>query len=210
MTQSPTETNTIRITLEKATVKISTTSGKAPVFLSRPMVISSQHCISESIVLSTTITVETAEGKIFETVQINQEKSLQNHDIAVFKIEHSTTCVPLGLITESHKGQDVIAIGYPAAYIEGRGIGIYNGIINQLLTNIEAFETTAIEVQGQSGGLIYRIATQRLIGLPTNIYNNDVTKTTGIAVRFNTLFRTLARNHALIRTLDTFNTRGKR
>jgi len=191
MTQSPTETNTIRITLEKATVKISTTSGfKGTGFFITPdgYILTAWHCISESIVLSTTITVETAEGKIFETVQIDQEKSLQNHDIAVLKIEHSTTCVPLGLITETHKGQDVIAIGYPAAYIEGRGIGIYQGIINQLLTNIEAFETTAIEGQGQSGGLIYHIATQRLIGLATDIYNNEVTKTTGLAVRFNTLF----------------------
>ncbi|RKZ51118.1 MAG: hypothetical protein DRR00_12945 [Candidatus Parabeggiatoa sp. nov. 3] len=195
MTQSPTETNTIRLTLEKATVKISTTSGfKGTGFFITPdgYILTAWHCISESIVLSTTITVETFEGKTFETVQIDQEKSLQNHDIAVLKIEHSTTCVPLGLISDEHKGQDVIAIGYPAGYIEGRGIGIYQGIINQLITlpetHIEAFETASIEGQGQSGGLIYHFATQRLIGLATDIYNNEVTKTTGIAVRFNTLF----------------------
>ncbi len=137
MTQSPTETNTIRLTLEKATVKISTTSGfKGTGFFITPdgYILTAWHCISESIVLSTTITVETFEGKTFETVQIDQEKSLQNHDIAVLKIEHSTTSVPLGLISDEHKGQDVIAIGYPAGYIEGRGIGIYQGIINQLLT----------------------------------------------------------------------------
>ena len=55
-------------------------------------------------------------------------------------------------------------------------------------TQIEAFETNAIEGQGQSGGLIYHVATERLIGLATNIYNNEVTKTTGIAARFDKLF----------------------
>jgi len=56
-------------------------------------------------------------------------------------------------------------------------------------TQIEAFETTAIEGQGQSGGLIYHVPTQRLIGLAKAIYNNDVTKTTGIAVCFDELFK---------------------
>ncbi len=193
--RSATQKNNTRLALEKSTVKISTTSGfKGTGFFITPegYILTAWHCISEIIPLSTTITVETFDGKTFENVPLVQEKSLQDYDIAVLKIEYTTeNCVPLGLITEAHKGDEVIAVGYPAAYIEGRGIGVYKGIINQLLklpkTQIDAFETTAIEGQGQSGGLIYHFATQRLIGLAKAIYNNDVTKTTGLAVRFDRL-----------------------
>jgi hypothetical protein len=194
---SPTEKNKTRLALEKATVKISTTSGfKGTGFFITPdgYILTAWHCIGETIPLSTTIIVKTFDGKTFENVPLDKEKSLQDYDIAVLKIEYTTeNSVPLGLITEAHKGDDVIAVGYPAGYIEGRDIGVYQGIINQLLklpkTQIEAFETNAIEGKGQSGGLIYHVATQRLIGLAKEIYNNDVTKTTGNAVRFDELFK---------------------
>jgi hypothetical protein len=189
----------IRLALEKATVKISTNPGgfKGTGFFisSDSYILTAWHCIDREILCGATITVETFDGDTFENVQLDKEKSLPDYDIAVLKIEDTTeNCVPLGLITEAHKSSKVIAVGYPAAYIEGRGIGVYEGIINQLLklpkTNVEveAFETTAIEGQGQSGGLIYHIETECLIGLATDIYNNEVTKTTGIAVRFNKLF----------------------
>ncbi|RKZ61593.1 MAG: hypothetical protein DRQ99_20185 [Candidatus Parabeggiatoa sp. nov. 3] len=193
---SDTQRNHTRLALEQATVKILTTSGfKGTGFFISPdgYILTAWHCISEVIPMPfSTITVETIDGKTF-TAQLDKEKSIQISDIAVLKIEHTTEhCVPLGLITEQNRGNDVIAIGYPAGYIEGRGIGVYDGIINQLLklkqTEIEAFETTAIEGPGQSGGLIYHFATQRLIGLAKEIYLNDITKTTGLAVRFEPLF----------------------
>jgi len=207
-----TQKNNTRLALEKTTVKISTTSGfKGTGFFITPdgYILTAWHCISETIPLSTTITVETFAGEILKNVQLDQEKSLPGYDIAALKIEHTTKdCVPLGLITEEHKGGSIIAVGYPAAYIEGRGIGVYDGIINQLLklpeTNIEAFETNAIEGQGQSGGLIYHVATQRLIGLATDIYNNDVTKTTGIAVRFDKLFEKWPKIMPLSERLSSF------
>jgi len=209
---SATQKNNTRLALEKATVKISTTSGfKGTGFFITPdgYILTAWHCIKEKILFSATITVETFDGETFENVRLDQEKSLQDHDIAVLKIEYMTeNCVPLGLITEAHKGDEVIAVGYPAAYIEGRGIGVYKGIINQLLklpkTQIDAFETTAIEGQGQSGGLIYHVATERLIGLATNIYNNEVTKTTGIAARFDKLFEQWAEVMPLSERLTHF------
>jgi tetratricopeptide (TPR) repeat protein len=185
-----------RLALEQATVKISTTSGfKGTGFFINPdgYILTAWHCIAEVIPMPfSIITVETIEGQTF-TAQLAQDKSIQASDIAVLKIDYTTEhCVPLGLITEKNRGDGVIAIGYPAAYIEGRGIGVYAGIINQLLkpekTAIDEFETTAIEGQGQSGGLIYHFETQRLIGLAKKIYLNEVTKTTGVAVRFESLF----------------------
>ncbi len=181
-------------TLDKVTVKISTNPGgfKGTGFFITldGYILTAWHCINTEILCGAVISVATIDSAIFNA-QLDKEKSLPEYDIAVLKIEHTIeNCVPLGLIT--NKGDEVIAVGYPAGYIEGRGIGIYEGTINQLLelpeTKIKAFETNAIEGQGQSGGLIYHIATERIVGLATNIYNNDVTKTTGIAVRFDKLF----------------------
>ncbi|MEN8221032.1 MAG: serine protease, partial [Pseudomonadota bacterium] len=188
--------NHTRLTLEQATVKISTSSGfKGSGFFISPdgYILTAWHCIAEIIPMPfSLIKVETIDGNTFEA-QLDKEKSLQANDIAVLKIDYTTEhCVPLGLITEKNRGDEVIAIGYPAGYIEGRSIGVYDGTINQLLkveqTDIDAFETTAIEGQGQSGGLIYHFATRRLIGLAKEIYHNEVTKTTGLAVRFDALF----------------------
>ncbi|MEK8021923.1 MAG: trypsin-like peptidase domain-containing protein, partial [Candidatus Parabeggiatoa sp.] len=188
--------NHTRLALEQATVKILTNPGgfKGTGFFINPdgYILTAWHCLVPDINCGATITVETIEGDTF-TAQLDNEKSVEDWDIAVLKIDNTTEhCVPLGLITEENRGDEVIAIGYPAGYIEGRGIGVYDGIINQLLkreqTDIDAFETTAIEGPGQSGGLIYHFATQRLIGLAKEIYFNEITKTTGLAVRFESLF----------------------
>ena len=186
-----------RLALEQATVKISTNPGgfKGTGFFINPdgYILTAWHCLVPDIICGATITAETIEGQTF-TAQLAQNKSVQAWDIAVLKIDYTTEhCVPLGLITENNRGDDVIAIGYPAGYIEGRGIGVYDGIINQLLkpekTEIDAFETTAIEGQGQSGGLIYHFETNRLIGLAKEIYKDGVTQNTGIAVRFEALLK---------------------
>ena len=188
--------NHTRLALEQATVKILTNQGgfKGTGFFINPdgYILTAWHCLVPDINCGATITVETIEGDTF-TAQLDKKKSVEDWDIAVLKIDNTTEhCVPLGLITEENRGDEVIAIGYPASYIEGRGIGVYDGIINQLLkleqTDIDAFETTAIEGPGQSGGLIYHFATQRLIGLAKEIYFNEITKTTGLAVRFESLF----------------------
>lgn len=152
-----TQKNHTRLALEQATVKISTSSGfkGTGFFISNDgYILTAWHCIAEIIPMSfITINVETIDGKSFEA-QLDTDKSIQDWDIAVLKIDYTNEhCVPLGLISNENRGDEVIAIGYPAGYIEGRSIGVYDGIINQLLkieqTKIKAFETTAIEGEGQ-------------------------------------------------------------
>jgi hypothetical protein len=197
---SDTQKNHTRLALEKATVKISTSSGfKGTGFFISPdgYILTAWHCIAEVIPFSTTITVETIDSKTFENVALEKDKSVQASDIAVLKIDYTPECcIPLGFVTEDHKGTDVIAIGYPAGYIEGRGIGVYDGIINQLVGD-DKIEVPAIQGEGQSGGLLYHFATQRVIGIAIEVYGkfdeetkkyNEILKNEGLAARFESLF----------------------
>jgi len=182
--------NYTRLELEEATVKIATDSGfkGTGFFISTDgYILTAWHCIKEvAFQLSQTIFVEYGEGKRFEAF-LDSDKSLQNHDIAVLKIDQLTfNSVPLGLITEAHKDDEVMAVGYPAAYIEGVGMGAYSGTITRLVK--DKLATTVVQGQGQSGGLIYHFKTQRVIGIACEVFHDKVMKNEGLAVRFEPLF----------------------
>jgi AAA+ ATPase superfamily predicted ATPase/V8-like Glu-specific endopeptidase len=182
--------NYTRLELEQATVKIATNSGfkGTGFFISTDgYILTAWHCINEVVVqLSPTIWVEYGEDNRFEA-QLDYDKSLPDNDIAVLKIEQLTlNCVPLGLITEAHKDDEVMAVGYPAAYIEGVGMGAYSGTITRLVKHKLA--TTVVQGAGQSGGLIYHFNTQRVIGIASEVFHEKIMKNEGLAVRFETLF----------------------
>ncbi|RKZ74837.1 MAG: hypothetical protein DRR19_29790 [Candidatus Parabeggiatoa sp. nov. 1] len=182
--------NYTRLELEQATAKIATNSGfkGTGFFISTDgYILTAWHCINEvAIQLSPKIWVEYGEGKRVEA-QLDSDKSLPDNDIAVLKIDQLTlNCVPLGLITEAHKDDEVMAVGYPAAYIEGVGMGVYSGTITRLVKHKLA--TTVVQGQGQSGGLIYHFKTQRVIGIASEVFHDDVMKNEGLAVRFEALF----------------------
>jgi S1-C subfamily serine protease len=132
--------NHTRLALEQATVKISTTSGfKGTGFFintchaeqsEESYILTAWHCIAEVIPMPfSIITVETIDGKTF-TAQLDQDKSIRAWDLAVLKIDYTWEhCVPLGLITEDHRGDEVIAIGYPAGYIEGGESGFMKALL---------------------------------------------------------------------------------
>jgi hypothetical protein len=120
-------------------------------------ILTAWHCIAESVSLDTPILVQTIDNQTFDA-QLSQDLSIQELDLAILRIEHLIDhhAVPLAFIKKDLIGNEVIAVGYPAGYIEDRGLGVYEGIINQLLdTGTDEFETTAIEGCGQSGGMIY-------------------------------------------------------
>jgi S1-C subfamily serine protease len=153
----------IRKSLEKAAVKVLTSTGfKGTGFFihsdqKKSFILTAWHCIAESVTLRTDICVQTIDNRTFDA-QLNQALSIQELDLAVISIDHLIDyhAVPLAFINKDVIGNEVIAIGYPAGYIEDRGLGVYEGIINQLLdTGADEFETTAIEGCGQSGGMIY-------------------------------------------------------
>ncbi|MEN8220237.1 MAG: tetratricopeptide repeat protein [Pseudomonadota bacterium] len=196
-----TQRNHTRLALEQATVKISTSSGfkGSGFFISHDgYILTAWHCIAEIIPMpNSLIKVETIDSDTF-AAQLDEEKSLQANDIAVLKIDHTTEhCVPLGFVTEAHKDDEVIAVGYSAAHIDtDRSMAVYRGTIAQLVGDKIAI-VNAIQGQGQSGGLIYHFATQRLVGLAKEVYGNvdketkeydEVLKNEGLAVRFESLF----------------------
>ncbi len=177
--------------LELATVKIFTTTGfKGTGFFITPegYILTAWHCIEEVIRYGTIsqITIE-YDGKKF-TAQLDQEKSIKEHDIAIIKIDYyPKVCVPLGRIAEQPNTDDVISVAYPAAYIEGKDkIGAYPGTISRLFDD-DTVEIIGIQGKGHSGGLIYHYASQRVIGMAIQLYNKDVMTNAGLAVKFDCL-----------------------
>ncbi len=135
---SDTLRNHTRQALEQATIKISTSSGfKGTGFFISPdgYILTAWHCIAEIIPMPfSTISVETIDGKNF-TAQLDKDKSIEESDIAVIKIAHHTdNSAPLGFVSEAHKDDEVIAVGYPAAHIDAdRSMAVYRGTIAQLV-----------------------------------------------------------------------------
>jgi hypothetical protein len=89
------------------------------------------------------------------------------------------------------------SVEHESAHIDAdRSMAVYRGTIAQLVGDKIAI-VNAIQGQGQSGGLIYHFATQRLVGLAKAVYGNfdeetkkydEVLKNEGLAVRFEALF----------------------
>ncbi|HIE01839.1 MAG TPA: trypsin-like serine protease [Thiotrichaceae bacterium] len=156
---------------------------------SQGYLLSAYHCIKDAP--PEDIFIETRFDGQFQAV-VDKEKSLQDtqYDIAVLKVNHSPShCLPLSTISHQHRsGDEVVGVGYPAGHKpENTQIGTYVGTISRFRTD-NKIENDVIKGQGQSGGLIYHYATQRVIGLAVRDYDRDVMSDTGLATRFELLF----------------------
>ena len=187
----------IQESLENCTVKIfankNTFIGTGFFISPDGYILTAWHCLEKQLLCGAIIYVEMTDINKSIIATLDEAKSLKSHDMAILKIKHTSKyCIPLGIIDVKNKGDEVVAVGYPAGEIEGRDLGIYEGIINQLLIlddlNIKGFETTAIEGHGQSGGLIYHYKSQKIIGFAQSIYNQGITQNTGKAIRFDDFF----------------------
>jgi hypothetical protein len=147
------------------------------------------HCIEE--IPPDDLFIETRFDGKFKAV-FDAQKSLRDiqYDIAVLTVNYRPIhCLPLGMVSNQVALTDeIVAVGYPAGHKpENTQIGIYVGKISRFRTD-NKIENNAIKGQGQSGGLIYHYATQRVVGLAVRHYKQDVMSDTGLATRFEPLF----------------------
>jgi len=197
----------IQEALEQATVKVCTSTGfKGTGFFITPdgYILTAWHCIekeasivslSSSPVTISSITIKSDYyGKEFPKAQLDKEKSNIDMDIAVIKVDYSPKrYVPLGLIEKKHRNDEIISLGYPAGYIEGRDkIGVYSGEISRLFNDDNTVEVSgSIQGEGHSGGLVYHYHTHRVIGMVTELYKKNTMPNAGCAVKFDFLLRGL-------------------
>jgi hypothetical protein len=179
--------------LERITVKIYTDTGfKGTGFFVTPdgYILTAWHFIKDFPISSLLIESE-YHGRQFKDAQVDQEKSMKEKDIAVIKINfHPKTCVPLGVLEEGHKGDEAISVGYPGGYIEDKDkIKVYPNCNISGLFDDNTAEIVGIQGEGHSGGLVYHYATQRVIGMVTDLYKKEVMANAGLAVRFDFLLR---------------------
>ncbi len=155
-------------------------------FISPDYLLTAYHCIGDFIDEHELYVKNATYGKLH--VRFERDKSFKNHeiDIAVLKLVDPILIadyLPLGLINGNHK-DEVIAIGYPAeilSVIPGRIHGFPEKYPQMFFNNV-------MKAEGQSGGPVYHLATQRVVGLALNVYRPEVVKEGGLAGRFDKLF----------------------
>ena len=135
------------------------------------------------------IVVETYFGERFN-MRLDEDKSLKHIDIAVLKVlkrqYYTEHCLPLGMISDKHGMDEIVAVGYPAQE-ENSGINFFQGKIYRF--NGNKFESDAMKGIAQSSGPIYHYAMGRIIGLTSACDKPDVMMNTGVAARFAPLFK---------------------
>ncbi|MCK5524482.1 MAG: trypsin-like peptidase domain-containing protein [Thiomargarita sp.] len=145
------------------------------------------HCVGES---PDDIFVETHFDGQFSAF-LDQRKSLRDseYDIAVLKIDYQPNhYLPLGMVSDEHKTDELVTTGYPAGDIkDNQELGIYFGNISRFRGN--KIENDAMKGQGHSGALVYHYKTHRVVGLVVAGYKSSVMLNTGLATRFEPLFK---------------------
>jgi hypothetical protein len=152
-------------------------------------ILTAYHCIRYD---SPDIVIETFFGERLN-VQLDEDKSLKDFDIAVLKIlkpnYYTNDCLPLGMISDWHITDVIVSLGYPAEHrTDNQQIGIYFGKISRFRTDNKIEIVDAIRGPGQDGAPIYHYATNRVIGIATAGYKTEVMTNTGVATRFDPLF----------------------
>lgn len=175
-------------TLAKATVKISIAGHfKGTGFFISPdgYILTAHHVIGE---FPPPITIQTFSGEQF-IAQVDEQKSLPDQDLAILKIQiNQSVAVPLGIISSQQITDAVLSVGYPLGdRADNPHLGIYGGTIFRLRDDGK-IETDAVRGQGQSGGLLYHVASRRVIGVAVEGYKPD-RMIAGLAQRLDFLFQ---------------------
>lgn len=178
--------NPLQQTLAKATVKL-TIGGKfkGTGFFITPdgYILTAFHVLGNPI---PEITIQTFTGE-WLPAQFDAAKSLPQQDLAVLKVMACpAVCVPLGIISSQQVTDKVLSVGYPLGdRADNPHLGVYDGTIFRLRDDGK-IETDAVRGQGQSGGLLYHPASQRVIGVAVEGYKPE-RMIAGLAQRLDSL-----------------------
>ena len=178
--------NPLQQTLAKATVKIAIGGQfKGTGFFITPdgYILTAFHVLGNPI---PDITVQTFSGE-WLPAQFDATKSLPQQDLAILKISaRPAVCVPLGVISSQQVTDKVLSVGYPLGdRADNPHLGFYDGSISRLRDDGK-IETDAVRGQGQSGGLLYHHASQRVIGVAVEGYKPE-RMIAGLAQRLDSL-----------------------
>jgi len=166
--------NPLQQTLAKATVKIAIGGQfKGTGFFITPdgYILTAFHVLGNPIPDAITIQMFTGE---WLPAQFDDTKSLRQQDLAVLKVNaRPAVCVPLGVISSQQVTDAVLSVGYPLGdRADNPHLGFYDGSISRLRDDGK-IETDAVRGQGQSGGLLYHHASQRVIGVAVEGYKPE-------------------------------------
>ena len=185
MTTAP----TVNHLLERAVVKvlINDTFKGTGFFISPDYVLTAHHCLN-TLVDGQNIYVENQTyGRM--RVLLEREKSLPDpkQDIAVLQLVDKEVAdfLPLGVINETQRGDEILAVGYPAgilSFISGEIHGFPEEFPQQFFNN-------AMKAKGQSGGVVYHPTLRRVVGIALELYHQQVVANGGLAGRFDVLLR---------------------
>jgi len=143
------------------------------------------HCIRDAERFDGyNILIKCHDGEVFFG-QLDREKSNQDLDIAVIQTNRQVTHnIPLlDHVPNSFKGDAVVSVCYTEMYQSQ--INCFSGA---LVDGFKVVATNVIQGLGQSGGPLYHYESGRIIGVATNIYNQDRLRNAGLAATFDFLF----------------------
>lgn len=180
--------NPLQQTLAKATVKIAIGGQfKGTGFFITPdgHILTAFHVIG---VAPPEITIQLFTGEWLPAQFDATQQSLLQQDLAVLKVNaRPAVCVPLGVISSQQVTDAVLSVGYPLGdRADNPHLGFYDGSISRLRDDGK-IETDAVRGQGQSGGLLYHPASQRVIGVAMEGYTEPKRMIAGLAQRLDSL-----------------------
>jgi hypothetical protein len=176
--------------LERAVVKvlIGNVFKGTGFFISPDYLLTAYHCLGDLVDEENLFVENQTYGRM--RVILDRDKSLRDPklDIAVLRLADVVTvtdCLPLGVITETQRGDEILAVGYPAgtlSFISGEIHGFPEEFPQQFFNN-------AMKAKGQSGGVVYHPTLRRVVGIALELYHQEVVANGGLAGRFDVLLR---------------------
>ena len=127
-----------------------------------------------------------ADGRRIDGVEATVDPSGYDRaaDWALLRLEgvEPSSWLPLGPSRAASPGDEVLAPGYTAGELPGRGLGDFRGRITRRVREQHLDVAFAVRGAGHSGGPVYHVASRRVVGITVGQYETEVMRDTGFVV----------------------------